>query len=99
MTPDGVGVEQLLGRKDGLLKGGRQVLLGVQVGQGSDALGQHGGVDRHEGCLGPVAELANPVNRPGTMMALGADQAQQPHEVVWVHRLLPDRRTGPVWPG
>src|SRR4029450_11413860 len=33
--------------------------------------------------LRPVAELANPVNRPGTMMALGADQAQQPHEIVW----------------
>src|SRR4029450_10452778 len=31
----------------------------------------------------PVAELANPVNRPGTRMALGADQAQQPHEIVW----------------
>jgi hypothetical protein len=33
--------------------------------------------------LRPVAELANPVNRPGTKMALGADQAQQPHEIVW----------------
>jgi hypothetical protein len=32
--------------------------------------------------LGPVAELANPVNRPGTIAALGADQAQQPHAVV-----------------
>jgi hypothetical protein len=33
----------------------------------------------------PVAELANPVNRPGKTMALpwGADQAQQPHAVVW----------------
>jgi hypothetical protein len=28
-----------------------------------------------------VAELANPVNRQA--IALGADQAQQPHEVVW----------------
>jgi hypothetical protein len=25
----------------------------------------------------PVAELANPVNRPGKIKALGADQAQQ----------------------
>jgi hypothetical protein len=33
----------------------------------------------------PVAELANPVNRPGMTMALGADQAQQPHEVVWAY--------------
>src|SRR5512132_4330030 len=31
----------------------------------------------------PVAELANPVNRPGTTIAWVADQAQQPHEVVW----------------
>jgi hypothetical protein len=37
--------------------------------------------------LRPVAELANPVNRPGTMVALGADQAQQPHEVVGVPRV------------
>ncbi|MGH9004106.1 MAG: hypothetical protein ACRDYV_13360 [Acidimicrobiia bacterium] len=36
--------------------------------------------------LGPVAELANPVNRPGTDVALGADQAQQPHEIVWALR-------------
>jgi hypothetical protein len=37
--------------------------------------------------LHPVAELANPVNRPGTMVALGADQAQRPHEVMWaLHR-------------
>jgi hypothetical protein len=67
----GVGVEQPLGRLDGLLQGGGQVLVGVQVAQGADALGQHGGVDRHERVpLVPVAELANPVNRPGTMMAL-----------------------------
>ena len=39
--------------------------------------------------LGPVAELANPVNRPGMRMALGADQAQQPHEVVWACTELP----------
>jgi hypothetical protein len=31
--------------------------------------------------LRPVAELANPVNRPG-QPAWGADQAQQPHGVV-----------------
>jgi hypothetical protein len=31
--------------------------------------------------LPPVAELANPVNRPG-QPTLGADQAQQPHGVV-----------------
>jgi hypothetical protein len=30
----------------------------------------------------PVAELANPVNRPGKTVARGADQAQQPHVVV-----------------
>jgi hypothetical protein len=33
--------------------------------------------------LVPVAELANPVNRPGRTVALDADQAQQPHEIVW----------------
>jgi hypothetical protein len=33
------------------------------------------------GALGPVAELANPVNRPGKW-PWGADQAQQPHGVV-----------------
>src|SRR5215218_5002349 len=83
----GVGVEQLLGCDDGLVQGGGQVLRGGQGGQGADALGQHGGVDRHERVpLGPVAELANPVNRPGTMMAWGADQALQPHEIVWALR-------------
>jgi hypothetical protein len=49
--------------------------------------------------LGPVAELANPVNRPGTMMALGADQAQQPQEVVWaLRRFLPTAGRKPAWP-
>src|SRR4029450_208161 len=57
----------------------------------------------------PVAELANPVNRPGTTMAWGANQAQQAHEVVgalrWFHRddqetdppLLPGRAAGNPW--
>src|SRR5215204_1717525 len=69
--PGGVGVEQLLGRHHRLVQGGGQVLVGVQVAQGADALGQHRRVDRHGRAFGPVAELANPVNRPGTTMALG----------------------------
>jgi hypothetical protein len=91
--PGGIGVEQLLGRLDSLLQGFGQVQFGVEVGEGADALGQHGGVDRHARALVPVAELANPVNRPGTMVALGADQAQQPHEIVWA-LLRPSRTAG-----
>src|SRR4029450_1267194 len=49
--PGGVAIEQALGRHDGLLQGGGQVLLGVQVGQGADALGELGRVDRHGRCL------------------------------------------------
>ena len=64
--PGGVNREQLLGRDHGLLQGGGQVPLGVQGGEGGDAFGQQSGVDRHERVsLVPVAELANPVNRPG----------------------------------
>jgi hypothetical protein len=37
---------------------------------------------------GPVAEQANPVNRPGTTKPWGADQAQQPHEAAWALRRL-----------
>jgi hypothetical protein len=45
----------------------------------------------------PVAELANPVNRPGKTMALlwGADQAQQPHGVVVWASADPRRRQQP----
>jgi hypothetical protein len=32
--PGGVGVEQTLGRQDGLLQGGGQILVGVQVAPG-----------------------------------------------------------------
>jgi hypothetical protein len=65
--PGGIGVEQLLGRHHSLVQGGGQVLLGLQVGQGGDTLGEHRRVDRHGVPLGPVAELANPVNRPGNV--------------------------------
>jgi hypothetical protein len=42
--------------------------------------------------LGPVAELANPVNRPGNRWPWGADQAQQPHAVVVWASADPHRR-------
>jgi hypothetical protein len=45
--PGGVDHEQLFGRHYGLLQGGGQILLGVQVGQGGDALGQQGRIDGH----------------------------------------------------
>jgi hypothetical protein len=56
----GVAVEQLLGRDDGVLQGGRQVLLGVQVGQGADALGQHRWVDRHGLAFGSGRRTGDP---------------------------------------
>jgi hypothetical protein len=73
--------KQLLDRDHGLLQGGGQIPLGVQVGQGGDALGKQGRIDGHGLAFLPVAELANPVNRPGNA-PWGADQAQQPHMVV-----------------
>jgi hypothetical protein len=43
--PGRVGVDQRRGRLDGLVQGGGQVLVGVQVAQGAEAVGQPGRVD------------------------------------------------------
>ena len=96
--PRGVSVEQLLGRNDGLMEGGGQVLVGCRSVRLPMPLASI------EGSIGMRAFFVRSPNwrtrstgqaqwRPWI-----ADQAQQPHEVVWVHRLPPDRRTGPVWP-
>jgi hypothetical protein len=58
--PGGVGVNQLLGRTHRLPQGGGQVLLGVLAGQGADALGEHGQVDRHEGAFSSGRRTGEP---------------------------------------
>jgi hypothetical protein len=51
MTPVASASNSCLAAWTACCRGSAQVQFWVQVGEGADALGQHGGVDRHEGCL------------------------------------------------